>query len=365
MLSELDFKSFPLWANITILCVSGVVVWLAGMKLARIAETISANTGLSRVIAGALLLGVATSLPEIVTTMTASALGNAPLAVNNLFGGVAMQLAVLAAIDFLYARSHPLTFFSPNPVLLLAGVLLVMQVALAIVAIAAGDVAIMAHLGFWPPLLVLFYGISLYYLERFSSLETWTATRLPSEHLNESNDHHTGQNQDSQEPDEEGPSTAWLAIIFAFLCLLVLLGGGSVSASADALAAQTGIGASFIGATFVAITTSLPELSTTAGAVRLGAYTMAVANIFGTNTLEIALLLPADIAYVEQPVMNAVDESALLMGGLSIVMTSLYLWGLLERRDRAFLGMGIDSTWVLIAYLAGLVLLYFQSPAAG
>lgn len=78
MLLELDFKSFPLWGNVAVLSVSGVVVWLAGLKLARLAEAISAKSGLSRVIAGALLLSVATSLREIVTTMTASALGNAP-----------------------------------------------------------------------------------------------------------------------------------------------------------------------------------------------------------------------------------------------------------------------------------------------
>lgn len=363
MFSELDFKSLPLWGNVAVLSVSGVVVWLAGLKLARLAEAISAKTGLSKVIAGALLLGVATSLPETVTTMTASALGNAPLAVNNLFGGVAMQLAVLAVIDYWYVRGSPLTFFSPDPVLLLAGVLLIMQVALAIVAIATGDVSMVAHIGFWPPLLVVFYGLSLYYLNRFSSLETWTATHKPSDQSEDSK--HDTTDPDRDESVSKGSSTIWLAMQFTLLCLVVVLGGGSVSASADAMAVQTGIGASFIGATLVAITTSLPELSTTAGAVRIGAYTMALANIFGTNTLEIALLLPADIAYAEKPVMNAVDESALLMGGLSIVMTSLYLWGLLERRDRSLFGMGIDSVWVLIAYLAGLLVLYFQSAAGG
>ena len=358
MLPELDFKSWPLWLNTAILAGAGVVVWIAGLRLARLAEGIATKTGLSRVIAGALLLGVATSLPEIVTTMTASALENAPLAVNNLFGGVAMQLAVLAVIDFWYVRGRPLTFFSPDPVLLLAGVLLVLQVALGIVAIATGDVAIVAHMGFWPLLLVVFYGMSLYYLNRFNSLETWTAANIPRGHDADVTD-------DQLTSDVKGSSTLWLSTQFAFLCLPVLVGGGAVSASADAVAAQTGIGSSFIGATLVAITTSLPELSTTAGAIRLGAFTMAVANIFGTNTLEIALLLPADIAYTDQPVMNAVDDSTLLMGGLSIVMTSLYLWGLLERRDRSYFGVGIDSMWVLIAYLAGLGVLYYQSGADG
>jgi len=370
MLPEIDFKSFPVWTNILILTIAGVFVWVAGLKLARLAEGIANKTGLSTVIAGALLLGVATSLPEIVTTMTASALGNAPLAVNNLFGGVAMQLAVLAVIDFWYVRNGPLTFFSPDPVLLLAGVLLIMQVALGITAIAAGDYAVVGHMGFWPPLLAVFYGVTLYYLDRFHSQETWTAARLPQmlqpdEDEGEESAEDVAEEKQQHESQDQEASTLWLSAAFGFYCVLIFIGGGAVSTSADALGAQTGIGSSFIGATLVAVTTSLPELSTTAGAVRLGAYTMAIANIFGTNTLEIALLLPADIAYVEEPVMNSVDQSALLMGGLSIVMTALYLWGLLERRDRSILRMGVDSGWVLIAYAIGLGVLYFQSAAGG
>ncbi|TWT86586.1 putative calcium/sodium:proton antiporter [Pseudobythopirellula maris] len=366
---EIDFKSFPLWMNLLILVVGGLVVWAAGFKLSRLADTISLRTGMSRVIAGALLLGGATSLPEIVTTMTAGALGNAPLAVNNLFGGVAMQLAVLAVIDFWSVRDGPLTFFSPDPVLLLAGVLLVLQVALAIVAIAAGDVAVVAHLGFWPVLLVGIYGMSLYYLDRFNTRETWDAVRLPErpqEAGAQDDPEHVETSEEQQHTNKgDGASLAWLSAVFALNCLLVLLGGGVVTASADALSAQTGIGSGFIGATLVAVTTSLPEISTTAGAVRLGAYTMAIANIFGTNTLEIALLLPADLAYRDGPVMNAVDNSALLMGGLSIVMTALYLWGLLERRDRSLWRMGVDSWWVMLTYLAGLGVLYSQSGGAG
>ncbi|TWT99449.1 putative calcium/sodium:proton antiporter [Botrimarina colliarenosi] len=357
---SLDFGSIPVWGNLLILAIAGIVVWIAGLKLARLAESIALRTGMSRVLAGAMLLGVATSLPEIATTVTAGALGNAPLAVNNLFGGVAMQLAVLAVIDFWSVRNGPLTFFSPDPVLLLAGVLLVLQVALAVIAVSAGDVAIYAHIGLWPVLLVVIYGMSLYYIENFASLETWTAARLPEKALQAGS---PGDDQDEEEKSDA--SLAWLMSLFAFNCVLVLIGGASLSTSADALSVQTGVGSGFIGATLVAVATSLPEISTTAGAIRLGAYTMAIANIFGTNTLEIALLFPADLAYRDGPVMNAVDNSALLMAGLSIVMTALYLWGLLERRDRSILRMGVDSWCVVLTYLAGLGVLYFQSGAAG
>ena len=88
-----------------------------------------------------------------------------------------------------------------------------------------------------------------------------------------------------------------------------------------ALAAQTGIGESFTGATLVSITTSLPELSATFTAVRLGAFSMATGNIPGTNILEMALFLPADVLYRGGPIFAALEPSAIFLTALGIVVT--------------------------------------------
>jgi cation:H+ antiporter len=45
-----------------------------------------------------------------------------------------------------------------------------------------------------------------------------------------------------------------------------------------------------MGTTFVAITTSLPELASTLGAVRLGAIDLAVGNLLGSNLFNLAIL---------------------------------------------------------------------------
>jgi cation:H+ antiporter len=58
------------------------------------------------------------------------------------------------------------------------------------------------------------------------------------------------------------------------------IGGIALVTSAEAIAGQSGLGASFVGVTVLAAATSLPEISTTFAAVRLGAYTMAISNIF-------------------------------------------------------------------------------------
>jgi cation:H+ antiporter len=108
----------------------------------------------------------------------------------------------------------------------------------------------------------------------------------------------------------------------------------------------------------VAVATSLPEVSTTLGAVRIGAYAMAYANIFGANILDAAIILLADAVYPGPAVLNEVGLSTAVAGLLGIVLTSVWLVGLLRRRGRVILGLGVDSGVVLVLYLGGVALLF-------
>ena len=105
----LDLNSNPLAANFAVFAVAATFVWLAGTKLSKYVDLFADRTGLGKAFAGALLLGGATSLPELATTLTASYSGAAELAGNNLLGGVVMQIAVLALIDVFVLRGRPLT----------------------------------------------------------------------------------------------------------------------------------------------------------------------------------------------------------------------------------------------------------------
>jgi cation:H+ antiporter len=234
----MDFHAQSVWVSLSIFVIAAGGVWLLGALLTTLADVLAERTGMGRAFAGVLLLGGATSLPEIATTATAAAAGNAVLAGHNLLGGVAMQIAVLAGVDAVALRHRALTFVTPRPVLLMQGVLLILLLA-------------------------------------------------------------------------------------------------------------------------VALATSLPEVSTTYAAVRFGAYGMAVANILGTNSLEVALFFVADLFYRDGLIFAVLNRSALFLGALGIVVTCLYLWGLLERRDKTVLGMGIDSAAVLVLYVGGMIIFSF------
>jgi cation:H+ antiporter len=113
-----------------------------------------------------------------------------------------------------------------------------------------------------------------------------------------------------------------------------------------------------VGAVLVAIATSLPEVSSTVAAVRLGQYELAFADIFGTNLLDLALVTLADAGYAGPPVLNEVGRFSSFAALLGIAVTGIFLGGLIERRDRVVLRMGVDSALVLVVYLGGLLVLY-------
>ena len=140
---------------------------------------------------------------------------------------------------------------------------------------------------------------------------------------------------------------------------VIVVCGYLLSRSGDAIAETTGLGHSFFGAVFLAIATSLPEMSTVYSAMRAGLYTMAMSDIFGTNLFDVSFLFLIDITGGEDAVMNSAGAFEGFASLIAITVTAIFLVGLAERRDKTIFRMGYDSLAVMGTYLVGLVILYF------
>lgn len=92
--------------------------------------------------------------------------------------------------------------------------------------------------------------------------------------------------------------------------------------------------------------------------MRLGLVAMAVSNNFGTNLLETALLAVADLAYPGGPIPAEAGVFAVVAAALGVLLTCVYLVGLVARRDRTFLGLGPNPHAAVVIYLGGLMLLF-------
>lgn len=352
----LDFQSYSIALNLALFVIAAGVVWVAGSRISGYADGIATQTGLDQAFVGLLFLALATETPEIGTTMTATVTGNAPLALGNLFGGVVMQTAILAVVDLTVVRGA-LTFFTPRPVLLLQGILLTMLLGLALAAVTAGELFAFFGVGLWTVLLFGAYVLTLYLSHRYQGRERWHPDTPVAELL----EGEEAQDAAAMRKEYAEWSLRRLSLFFVGGSLVILVAGVVLARIGEALAAQTGLGSTFVGATLLAISTSLPELSTAIAAARLGNYSMAVSNIFGSNGIMVALLFLADLFYREGPILAAGDAASTFTVAMGIVVTAAYLAGLVERRDQVFLRMGLDSVAVLVLYLGSLVVLYWIS----
>lgn len=342
-------QHLPLTVNFLIFAAAAGGVWLAGSRLPAYGDEVSDRYRIGHAFVGLILLATATSLPEIVTTVTGALAGAAHLVLNNMFGGIAMQTAILAVADAFAGRA-PLTSYPRKPTSILESGVLVVLMALVLGVLTVGEVELLPGIGAGALAIGVAYAAAIYILRRYDEEAVWTPVEILE-----------AAEEEMRVPGGRPLAEASLRqLIFAFVlaALVILVCGVLLVASAEAIATQSGLGESFIGATLLAAVTSLPEVSVTIAAVRMGAYTMAISNIFGSNLLMLVLILPADIFYIGDPILMFADRSAQFALVAGILTTAFYTCGLVLR-SRFKLGiMGLDSIGVFITYLVTLLGLY-------
>ena len=96
--------------NFAIFVVLACAIWIAGTRLTIYADAISDKFRIGKAFTGLVFLAIVTELPEIVTTITAAISGNALLIMNNMFGGIVMQTAILGVADFFALGANTFVF---------------------------------------------------------------------------------------------------------------------------------------------------------------------------------------------------------------------------------------------------------------
>jgi len=142
------------------------------------------------------------------------------------------------------------------------------------------------------------------------------------------------------------------SLVFGLAALVTLIAGVALERSGDAVAEHIGMSGVLFGATVLAAATSLPEVSTGLSSVKLGDYQMAISDIFGGNAFLPVLFLVATLIS-GQAVLPHAQDTDVHLAGLGVLLTCVYLYGLIFQPRRRVLRMGIDSLTVLVLYAIG------------
>jgi cation:H+ antiporter len=324
---------------------SAAIITYASMLLAKYGDVIALRTRLGGLFIGTLLIAGVTSLPEVLTTISAINQGIPDLAAGNLLGSNMFNMFMLAILDMVHYKHRILRKAALKHAL--SGSLTVLMIALAVFFIISD---LPAQLGLGP--LVVGADSLMLMLAYFGAMSLIQA-----------------QSRQQSAPAQEEPLPEGLPSLGRSLAgfglaagVLVIVTPWMVSTSAR-IAEITGLGTTFVGSTLVAIVTSLPEMVTTIAAARIGADDMAIGNLFGSNMFNMFALGLSDLFYLGGRFIGVIDESFLLVGMLGLIMTVLGLVGNLARLERRILFLELDALALIVLYIGGMWLLYLSSAA--
>lgn len=325
---------------VLVLVIGGVVLLTAGVKFTKVVDELADRTHLGEALAGAVLLGAATSMPGLITTITGAAEGDAGFALSNALGGIAAQTTFLVLADLIYRRTNLEHAAASLPNILQAAILIAL-VGVVLLATVGPDVEVLGISPATPALVVVYvYGLGLVRRARTSPM--W-------------NPEDTAETvEDEPDMDDTDTSMASLWTWFATLVGVVAVVGYAIGQSGLTIARESGLSGSVVGALFTSVVTSLPELVTVLTAVRIGALTLGVSNIVGGNTFDVLFVAAADIAFRGGSVYHAADQQALFVMALTVVLTAMLIAGLLTREKR---GIGFEGVAILGTYGIGIAAL--------
>ena len=336
------------WSTLELLAgfaLAAAVILISGLRLTGMADRLADRTGLGEAIAGAVLLGAATSLSGTIVSITAAFDGHASLAYSNSIGGIAAQTSFLAIADLTYRKAN-LEHAAAELANIFQAIVLIVLLTLPLIAHTLTDFTVFA---IHPVSLVIpvVYVSALFATRALRETPMWRPVSTPD----------TREDTPECEDDKtRSKSTARLFAAFLILMLVMAGAGWVIAKTAAEVTARMSLSESLVGALATAVVTSLPELVTTIAAVRRGALQLAMGGIIGGNTFDTLFLTAADVSYRDGSLYHAAGAADHFWTLTAILMTGILLGGLILRQRIGPGRIGIESLVLLIIYAGAIAL---------
>ena len=323
-----------------LLCLA--VIGLAGARLSRYGDIIAEKTGLGGNWVGLVLMATVTSLPELVTGVSAVTVVGAPnIAIGDVLGSCVFNLLILVVVDYLYREESVYTRASRGHILAAGfGVVLIGLTGLSLILAPLGADLAIGHVGAYTPLFILLYLLAMRTVYQYQRREM-------AEFVEESAARY------------EDVSLREAVIGYGMAAGFVVAAGTWLPFVGEDIAQQMGWQQSFVGTLFVVAATSAPEIAVTIAAVRIGALDMAIANLLGSNLFDILIVAIDDIFYLPGPILAHVSPVHAVSAFSAVIMTGIAVIGLFYRPGGKLLRtVGWISVFLLALYLINSWVLY-------
>ncbi|MFZ9386610.1 MAG: sodium:calcium antiporter [Chitinophagaceae bacterium] len=321
------------------------VIFFAGKRLAHYGDLLAEKTGMSRGWIGLILMASVTSLPELMVGISSSAIvKSADLAVGDIMGSSAFNLMILAVLDAFIPKQQPLFgIASPNHMLNAGlGIILITLVGFAL--FLPQDYPVSPYIGLSSIIFVVVYFISIRMI--YKNEQTHRSPFVLSE----------------QEKEPGTPlSVRRIILWYALFAGVIILAALALPYFANQIAEDTGLGKSFVGTFFLAVSTSLPEIAVSIAAVRMGSIDLAVGNLLGSNIFNVLILAIDDLVYPNGLILKDASDFLLISVFSTILMSAIVIIGLSFRAKGKRYFLAWDAAAIFLIYIVNLLFLYHFS----
>ncbi|PLX19068.1 MAG: hypothetical protein C0601_02970 [Candidatus Muiribacterium halophilum] len=319
--------------------ISAFIVIAAGFKLTSYGDEISEKSNISGGLIGFFLLALATSLPELITSLSAVLRQDAPeMCLGNIFGSNLFNLVILFLLD-IFSRKSVFKFSTKEDIKSISFIYVISLLAI-IPMILSSFMNIRFFDGFRFNIeSFLIFAFYIYILKNFR--EDDKQEKLPDE--------------------KQKQSLVGVYTKFTVAALFIVVAGIFLTESVDKIAETYSLGKTFAGSLLLAFVTSLPEASVSLSAVRIGAVEMAIGNILGSNVFNVFIVFFADAASSKQLLYLKEVANSSATGLFSLLMLSVAFLGFLFKagKSRVFgYRLSVFSFLILIIYFAGMYVTY-------
>ena len=330
---------FPTWGLLLAIAVCIYFLSKGANYMIDGAASLAMRTGMPRIVIGATIISLGTTMPEMFVSVLAAWTGNPGLALGNGVGSIICNTGLIFGLMCIISRI-PVKRYILNRTGWVQEGTATLLVLVSVVAYVATDSQPVLGRGVGLTFLALLI-CYLYIAYRWA--------------------HQGGEEKEEEKEEDEEPDwSALKSLLFTLVGLLVVIVSCRLLVpAATEEAGRVGVPPDIIAATLVAFGTSLPELMTAITSVRKGYPQIMVGNVVGANVLNCLLVIGA--AATAHPLKVPPNFFTFHFPAMLIILYSFRVFIFINKDGWFKRWQGI---WILGVYALYLILQYAFNPGA-
>ncbi len=320
-----------------------IIIFLTGKNLVKYGDILAEKLNIGKTLIGLIFIASITSLPELITGISAASYVQSPdLVAGEIFGSCMANLFLLAVLDA-FVRDQPLTTKVHY------GFTLSSSFGIVLISISGASLLlkdIIPSIG-WVSVssfvIIFIYILALKITTNYERRLISSAAKEVAEEL-----------------QYEEISLKEVIIKYSINSIFILFAATLLPDVGYKITETFGLSQTFFGSLFIAVTTSLPELAVSIAAVKLDLVQIAVANLLGSNIFNIFILPITDIFYLKGSIYKDMGIINLLPASFAVLMTGIVIIGLIYKAEKKFFRLAYESIALILIYFIGIYIIFIS-----